>query len=233
METLMRTILVLNSKGGCGKSMLATNLAAHYALQGKHVALADFDPQASSLEWLKARPKDRPAIEGLAGAHEAVKPARHTEVLILDAPAGIHGAELTALVRRAQTILIPVLPSATDIRATAHFIHDLLLVGKVERKQTRLATIANRVPEIGARDRMLNTLGIDTLHMRLFRPLQNFLERLRIPFITALPDSPCYALADQQGLSIFEIREDRVALDRAAWQPLLLWLDSRQSLPRQ
>ena len=228
----MRTILVLNSKGGCGKSMLATNLAAWYALHGHKVAIADHDPQASSLEWLKARPKDRPAIEGLAGTEKAAKPASQTEVLILDAPAGIHGAELTALVKRAQTILVPVLPSATDIRATTHFIHDLLLVGKVERKQTRLATIANRVPEIGARDRMLNTVGFETLNMRLYRPLERFLDRLRIPFITTLPDSPCYALADQRGLSIFEVNEDHAALDRAAWRPLLLWLDSRQSLPR-
>jgi chromosome partitioning protein len=229
----MRTILVLNSKGGCGKSTLVTNLAAWYALHGYKTAIADHDPQASSLEWLKVRPKDRPAIEGLDGTTKGLKPASHTDVLIHDAPAGIHGAELTALVKRAQTILIPVLPSATDIRATAHFIHDLLLVGKVERKETRLATIANRVPEIGARDRMLNTVGYETLSVRLYRPLQNFLERLRIPFITTLPDSPAYALADQRGLSIFEVNEDQAALDRAAWNPLLLWLDSRQSLPRK
>ena len=229
----MRTILVMNSKGGCGKSTLVTNLAAWYALHGYKVAIADHDPQASSLEWLKARPKDRPVIEGLDGAAKGARPSSHTDVLLLDAPAGIHGADLTALVRRAQTILIPVLPSATDIRATAHFVHDLLLVGKVERKQTRLATIANRVPEIGARDRMLNSIGHETLHMRLYRPLQNFLERLRIPFVTSLPDSPCYALADQRGLSVFEINDERAALDRAAWNPLLMWLDSRQSLPRQ
>lgn len=229
----MRTILVLNSKGGCGKSMLATNLAAYYAIHGYKTVIADYDPQSSSLEWLKMRPKDRPVIEGLNGSAGSAQPARNTDFLLLDAPAGIHGPALTALVRRAQTILIPVLPSATDIRATARFIHDLLLVGKVERKQTRLATIANRVPEVGARDRMLSSVGFEPLSLRLYRPLQHFLEHLRIPFVTTLPDSPCYALADQQGLSIFEINDERAALDRAAWSPLLLWLDSRQSLPRK
>jgi len=228
----MRSILILNSKGGCGKSLLATNLAAHYALQGKRVALADFDPQASSLEWLKARPANRPAIHGIDAVNGTVRPPRQTDILIVDAPAGIHGPALTAIVRRAETILIPVLPSATDIRATAHFIQDLLLVGKVERKQTRLATVANRVPAVGARDGMLAKIGYDTLNMRLYRPLEHFLETLRIPFVAAIPESPHYALADQEGLSIFEWKEGYAALDRAAWQPLLTWLDSRQSRPR-
>lgn len=228
----MRTILVLNSKGGCGKSMLTTNLAAYYAQHGYAVTIADCDPQASSLEWLKARPATRPAIQGLAAVGGSVRPARGTDFLLFDAPAAVHGPELTALVRRAETILIPVLPSATDIRASARFIHDLLLVGKVERKQTRLATVANRVPVIGAGDRVLASLGYETLNMRLYGPLQRFLARLRIPFVAALPDSPCYALADQRGLGVFEINEERAALDRAAWRPLLEWLDSRQSRPR-
>lgn len=228
----MRTILVLNSKGGCGKSTLATNLAAYYASQGHSVALADFDPQASSLEWLAARPNDRPAIHGIAGFRDPVRAPRNTEFLILDAPAAVHGADLTALVRRAKTILIPVLPSATDIRAAAHFIHDLLLVGKVERKETRLATIANRVPRVGTMDTMLNSVGYDTLRLRLFRPLERFLDRLKIPFVATLPDSPSYALADEQGLGIFELGDGRAAEDRAHWQPLLDWLGSRRSLPR-
>lgn len=228
----MRSILVLNSKGGCGKSMIATNLATYYALERQSVVLADFDPQASSLEWLKARPRHRPAIEGIAAFREPPHPARKTDTFIMDAPAGVHGPELTALVRRAQTILIPVLPSATDMRATAHFIQNLLLVGKVERKQTRLATIANRVPEIGARDNMLATIGYETLNLRLYRPLERFLERLHIPFIAALPDSPCYALADQRGLGVFEITEERAALDRARWRPLIDWLASPKSLPQ-
>ncbi len=228
----MRTILVMNSKGGCGKSTLATNLAAHHALHGYKVAIADHDPQASSLEWLKARPAERPAILGIDALRAGERAPRDTDVLILDAPAGVDGTELTALVKRAQTILIPVLPAATDMRATARFIHKLLLVGKVERKETRLATVANRVPDVGARDRLFNSVGYETLHMRLYRPLERFLERLKIPFIASLPDSPVYALADTRGLSVFEINEERAALDRAAWRPLLQWLDSKQSLPR-
>ena len=228
----MRTILVLNSKGGCGKSTISTNLAAHYALQRYNVALADFDPQGSSLAWLKARPATRATILGIDACKDTLRPPRETEILILDAPAGVEGAELTALVKRAQTILIPVLPSATDIRAAARFVQNLLLVGKVERKQTRVATIANRVPDVSQRENMLAKIGIESLNVRLFRPLERFLHQLKIPMVATLPDSPCYAIADQQGLSVFEIHEERAALDRDQSRQLIGWLDCRQSLPR-
>lgn len=232
----MRTILLLNAKGGCGKSTLAINLAGHYALQGKSVVLADLDPQASSLAWLEARPRERPAIRGLAAFREPLRVPRTTDYVILDAPAGVRGAALTAIVRRAQTILIPVLPSATDIRAAARFVHELLLVGRVERRQTRLATLANRVPEAGRMQGVAESLfaaaGYQSTATRLYAPLERFLRRLKIPFLAALRDSPSYPLADQQGLSIFELPGAQAARDAQQWGPILDWLDSRRSLPQ-
>jgi len=234
----MRTILVLNSKGGCGKSTIATNLAAFYARENKAVVLADFDPQGSSLQWLEARAPERPRIEGMAALDAGFRLPRHADYAILDSPAGIHGAELTALVRRAQTILIPVLPSATDMRATARFVRDLLLVGKVSRKEIRLATIANRVTEAPAMARAAEILlhGVDfsyqSVPSQIYRPLERFLTRLKIPFVATLPDSPSYALADARGLGICELGEPRSAWDFVRWRPLLDWLESPNSRPR-
>jgi chromosome partitioning protein len=234
----MRTILVLNSKGGCGKSTIATNLAAYYARAGRSVALADFDRQASSLQWLEARSPERPHIEGVAGFEPGARLPRHADVAILDAPAAVHGTELTALVRRAQTILIPVLPSATDMRATARFVHALLLVGKVVRQETRVATIANRVPQTPALARAaeiaLNRVDIpyQSVPSQIYRPLERFLARLKIPFVATLPDSPSYPLADARGLGICELGDSRATWDCVAWRPLVAWLDSRRSLPR-
>ena len=72
----MRSIMLVNAKGGCGKSTLATNLASFYATRGKNVTLADMDPQGSSYEWVNNRPEDRPGITAIAGWKEPLRPSR-------------------------------------------------------------------------------------------------------------------------------------------------------------
>lgn len=212
----MRTIMTLNAKGGCGKSTLATNLASYYADQGKAVTLVDFDPQGSSLGWLAARPAERPPIEGLAGFEGTVRLPRHTEVAIFDAPARSHGKELTALIRRSETVLIPVLPSPMDIRAAARFIEELLTVGKVSRDETRLAVVANRVRE----------------YTLIYHSLQAFLNSLDIPFIATLRDTQNYIRAAERGLGIFELAPSLVWPDLEQWEPLIKWLNSKRSRPK-
>ncbi len=208
----MRSIMLLNAKGGCGKSTLASNLASHYATEGKAVALVDFDPQKSGLEWLAVRSKDDWEILGIDGTEQGMRIPRNIDVAIYDVPAGISGKDLTAMVKRADTILIPVLPSPIDIRAASHFIRDLLLVGKVSRKQTKLAVIANRVRE--------NTL--------VYHKLEKFLKSLKIPFIATLRDTQNYIHAEEQGLGIFELTPSLVAQDIEQWQPLLKWLRNKR-----
>ena len=211
----MRTIMLLNAKGGCGKSTLASNLACHYAAEGKSVALVDFDPQKSGLEWLAVRSEDDWEILGIDGTQADMKIPRNVEVVIYDVPAGISGKELTAMVKRAETIIIPVLPSPIDIRAASHFIRDLLLVGKVSRKQTKIAVVANRVRE--------NTL--------VYHKLEKFLSSLKIPFIATLRDTQNYIRAEERGLGIFELAPSSVEKDVEQWEPLLKWLRSKRSLP--
>jgi chromosome partitioning protein len=69
----MRHILVMNPKGGCGKSTIATNLASYYATRGKHVALADFDPQRSSVDWVGLRPEDAPRVVGVQAFEDGLR----------------------------------------------------------------------------------------------------------------------------------------------------------------
>jgi chromosome partitioning protein len=211
----MRTIMALNPKGGCGKSTLATNMASFFASAGNEVALADLDTQRSSLEWLSERAEDRPAVTGLDGCNGALRVPRTCEVLVLDAPAAVHGKDLTALVKKAETIVIPVLPSPMDMRACARFIAELLTVGKVSRQQTKLAVVANRVRE--------NTL--------IYQSLEAFLRQLDIPFIATLRDSQNYIRAGERGLSIFELAPSLAADDLEQWKPLLRWLKSKRSRP--
>ncbi|MGD8547773.1 MAG: ParA family protein [Thiohalophilus sp.] len=212
---MMRNILVLNAKGGCGKSTIATNLASYYAYeQEQQVALVDFDPQGSSMAWLKVRPDNYPEIHGIAAWQEPVRIPKNTEMVIMDAPARVQGKELTQLVRRVETIIVPVLPSPIDIRAAADFMKELLTTGKVSRKETKVAVVANRVRE--------NTL--------IYQSLQAFLKSLRIPFVTTLRDTQNYIRAEERGVGIFEMAPSQVWWDLEQWEPLLRWLRSKRSL---
>ena len=59
----MLKVLVASSKGGCGKSTIATNLAAYSALKGKATVLADADRQGSSSRWCEKRAElDTPVL---------------------------------------------------------------------------------------------------------------------------------------------------------------------------
>jgi chromosome partitioning protein len=212
----MRHVMVMNSKGGCGKSTLATNVASYFANEGYKVALADYDPQRTSLDWLAMRPEDLPAITGVPAADEGLRSVpRDTEVLVIDAPARTHGSEMNELVRRAETILVPVMPSPIDMKACAHFMSELLELGRVQRAQARLAVVANRVRE--------NTL--------LFEELDQYLSKLKVPYLGALRQSTNYLRAFQRGMGIFELPEYLARPDWEQWQPITKWLGSKKSQP--
>jgi len=130
----MKSTLVINAKGGVGKTTITTNLASYFAAKGVSTAVLDYDPQGSSLHWLRQRPLHMAKIHGANGAPQKtglrtvqmhVPPG--IEQLIIDAPAGASGMLLHEMLLRAHSILIPVAPSAIDIHATANFIRDLLL----------------------------------------------------------------------------------------------------------
>jgi len=206
----MQTILCLNAKGGCGKTTIATNLAAWYADEGYRTTVMDFDPQRSSIDWLAARDdyEGVPLIEGVDAVAGEARAAHGTEVALLDAPAAIYGSEVTQLLRRADALLVPVLPSPIDMRAATRFIDDLLKSGRIARGQTRIALIANRVRE--------NT--------RIYKALGDFLRSYDIPLLTHLRESQNYIRAAETGLGIFELAPSQVALDVEQWDPVIDWL---------
>jgi len=108
----MRTIMVINAKGGVGKSTLATSIAGYFASNWDAVtSLADYDPQASSLDWLARRPPERDKIHGVNAHKQGLTHLdRHTDFLIMDAPARAHGSELTQFIRHAESIMFLYCP---------------------------------------------------------------------------------------------------------------------------
>lgn len=221
----MQKIIVLNTKGGCGKSTLATNLAAYYAANGHQTSLMDYDPQGSSMRWLSKRDETRPPINGVDAAGRSASVTRswqlrvstQTERLVVDTPAGLDPQRLTEITRKAHAVLIPVMPSDIDIHATSRCIADLLLVAKLDRREDRIGVIANRAKK--------NT--------RVYQTLIRFLDSLDIPFITSLRDSQNYINCSYEGIGIHESMGNRMQRDLDDWQPLIDWLESRPTSPVQ
>ena len=213
----MRHILVINPKGGSGKSTVATNLAAHFAHKVEDVVLVDFDSQASSLEWLERRSERFPAITGLAGFEDGMRGVnRSTDVVIMDAPARTHKTELTDLVNRADTIVIPVQPSPIDMAATEKFLDELKAYKKVSTKQVKIGLVANRFRE--------NTL--------IWDKLDEYLENQKPPYIAAFREAQNYIRAYTRGVGINELPEYLAWPDQQQWEPLIEWLDSKKSQPK-
>ncbi len=220
----MQRVIILNPKGGSGKTTIASNLAACFAVGGQRPALLDLDPQGSSMRWLRKRPDDSAAIHAIAGFERAGAVTRSWQlripaecgVVVVDTPAAVDPQALPELTRGADAVLVPVMPSEIDIHATAKCIADLLLVAKIRRSENRIGIIANRV--------RTNTLVSQTL--------MRFLGSLDIPLVTTLRDTQNYIRSAEAGVGVCEMPRWQVQQDLDQWQPLLDWLADRHRGPQ-
>ena len=177
----MYKIVVLNSKGGSGKTTVATNLASYYATRAFRPSLMDLDPQGSSIRWLEVRPQTSARVHGIAAykRNERVtktfqnRVPRGSQRLIVDTPAALDPMKFAEVTRGADAIVVPILPSDIDIHASARVISNLLTAGRIDRREERLCIVANRV--------RINTRSYDSL--------QRFLDSLQIPIVSRFRDT--------------------------------------------
>ena len=215
----LQKIVLLNPKGGSGKSTIATNLAAYYAWKGLNTALMDTDPQGSGIRWLKMRPRGLPPIAAINGFDRpmgvtrsfAMRTPPGTERLIVDTPAALPAQQMPEVIRDASAIVVPVLPSDIDTHAASRCIADLLLVAKVHRSERRLVIVANRARR----------------YTKAFQSLIRFLQSLRIPVGAVLRDSQAYVRSAESGVGIHEMKGSLLRDDLETWKPLIDWLDQR------
>jgi len=210
-------ILLLNSKGGCGKTTLATNLAAGLACAGRETVLVDYDGQGSSTRWLHVRAPQAAPIRGIAAYEPSANLTRSyqlrvaptTQRVVVDTPGNIKGAELADLVSRTDSIVVPVLSSQIDIDAVARFLGVLGNIDRVKSGEVRVALVANR-----ARTKTV-----------IYADLQRYLERCEFPCVTTLRDSQHYIHAAEQGLGVHDLRGNVARVEKREWQPLMEWVE--------
>jgi chromosome partitioning protein len=219
----MQRIVVLNPKGGSGKTTIAINLASYFAQRGEQVTLMDGDPQGSATRWVRKRQPNQPGIQLIAAHERDLRTTRSfqlripdgTERLIVDTPAAVEAPQMPEITRLADKILVPVLPSDIDIHACAKCISNLLLVAKIKRADNRLGIIANRVRR--------NTIT--------YQSLTRFLETLDIPIVTVLRDSQNYVRGAELGLGLHEMKNYQAGEDLEQWTSMLAWLAEPSRVP--
>jgi chromosome partitioning protein len=201
----MKHILVANSKGGCGKTTLATNLAGYLATTSKKVAIADLDRQHSATQWLSRRPSALPTIhEYNLESKMDFKP----DWLVTDSPAGMRDEKLADAVKNADCIIVPIQPSAFDIGAASDFLSVLQEEKAIRKNKTFVALVGSRV---NSRTNAAVSLA-------------EFMDQTGFPVLAYLRNSQVYATAAEQGLSLFDMRPSIVAQDIEQWSVLLDWI---------
>ena len=206
----MLKVLVASSKGGCGKTTIATNLAAYYAQAGKNTVLVDADRQGSSQRWCEKRVGYGSPVLPISGTRSgwASRIPPDTQRVIVDAPAGIRVGELAELIEDVHALVIPVLPSRIDLEASEAFLADVAELPRVKRGKVAVGLVANRLkPWTTAAQQAVDEI-----------------KRLPFPLVAQLRDTQAYVLMVALGKSVFDYRSEQIRGHQDDWAPLLKWL---------
>ena len=205
----MRSVLVANPKGGCGKTTISTNLAAAFARAGLVTAIADADYLRNSLNWIERRSDDLPPIRGLDWTKGIGKVKKNVDRLVIDAPAAINSKDFQSLLKMADVIVLPILPSAFDQIAAVTFLGKIETLKPIRKNRKPVAVVANRV----------------RTRTRAARSLLEFLNQFNHAPVMTIRETVIYTDAAETGASVFD-RRDRVSLAiQAEWAPLIAYVD--------
>ncbi|MCR4304742.1 MAG: ParA family protein [Gallionella sp.] len=203
----MKTIMITNPKGGCGKTTLSVNIAGFLANRGKHVALLDMDIQQSASLWLATRPHGLPPIRALKYDKAQADPGTW---LVIDSAAGLSGSNLAySLIKQTNKIIVPVAPSLFDVHASHGFLKELIEEKKVRESKCRIGVVGMRMEA----------------RTRAAQALEYFLSTLDLPVLAYLRETQVYVNAAFEGKSLFDLPHHVAGRELEQWAFLQSWLE--------
>ena len=206
----MLKVLVASSKGGAGKTTIATNLAAHYAVDGKNTVLVDADRQGSSHRWAEKRAGMPHPVLGLSGLRRdwAKHIPEDAQRVVIDSAAGIRSGEIGEYLDGVDAVIVPMLPSSIDLEAAEPFLAELADLPRIKRGKVPVALVANRLkPWTNASQQAVDEI-----------------KGFPFPVVAELRDTQGYVLASALGKSIFDYNSELVRSHQEDWSKLLRWL---------
>jgi len=206
----MLKVLVASSKGGAGKTTIATNLAAHYAVDGKNTVLVDADRQGSSQRWAEKRAGMSHPVLGLSGLRRdwAKHIPEDAQRVVIDSAAGIRSGEIGEYLDHVDAVIVPMLPSSIDLEAAEPFLAELADLPRIKRGKVPVALVANRLkPWTNASQQAVDEI-----------------KGFPFPVVAELRDTQGYVLASALGKSIFDYNSELVRSHQDDWSKLLRWL---------
>jgi chromosome partitioning protein len=145
----MKTLALVTSKGGSGKSSIGMNIAVAAEAAGEKVFTLDLDKQGTLAKWIDRRTATTPGFDkvesaaDLAPALEVIK-AQGFTLVILDT-AGHDAPLAVAAIKAADLCLIPTRPTPADLEATQPTLMAIQQLGR------KFAFVLNQTPPAGSR----------------------------------------------------------------------------------
>lgn len=200
-------IAVVSQKGGAGKTTMLMQLAGALAQERRRFAIADLDPQESALRWSELAHAAGTGIP-LARGPGGVEPARalgelvrEAGLVLADCPPSIEHPHTLAAIAAADLVLIPVVPSPTDVWST-RAVEKLILHEQGRRKSLRAFLVPNRVQ----RTRLAGEI-IDFMHEFTLPVLQAALGQRNAFAESALSGGSVFQLGKPAESAQFEVRQ--------------------------
>ncbi|WP_299017412.1 ParA family protein [uncultured Photobacterium sp.] len=209
-----KKVLVLNRKGGAGKSTFVMGLASAAAAYGASVNVIDFDIQGSSSFWAKRckgihTQQYNPARRTFSEISQTLQIEKNTDLVIFDTPSNFQELDLERYLRFSDAIIIPMQPSPIDVHSILNFLKVLIASPTYRQKKQPISFVATRCHH-------------NDNHFPLFNRV---LGKMKYPILGVMNDDKRYQTAFELGLNMLKSFDN---LDNALWETVLAEIELKK-----